>query len=183
METLVLALPFGFAAVFLALVPAIQPLPNWWRRGVAVSKYLIAVFLATFGSAAVGVLIAVPLLLHARLTHTDAGNKLFSLLLDRPYFPLQMVVAFFGGLVLAKWLREGKPAFVWVLPFAHLLYAIILFSSHRSVAEGSADFIWRSFFNWNCDCSASLLQWRITFPMCTSVAFSVAAILRKTLTI
>ena len=86
MGSVVFVLPFGFAAMFLALVPNVQPLPKWWRRGVAISKYVVAVFLATFGFPAIALLVAAPLLLHARLTHTEAAEEVFSMLLDRPYF-------------------------------------------------------------------------------------------------
>jgi len=63
------------------------------QRGVTLSKYVIAVFTAVFGSAAVALLLTLPLFLFSRLTHHQAAMEVWSALLDRPYFPLQTVSA------------------------------------------------------------------------------------------
>ena len=179
METVII-LFFCCAVMFLWYIRSRgdQPLSKVLRRGVAISKYVVALMLATFGTGAVTALIAMPLLLYARLAHTETPTNLFAALLDRPYFPLQTGVAFVAGLVVTKWLKEGKPAFIWVLPTAQFLLALDVVSSRRSATQGFWDFIRSSFFNWDCHCSASLLQWQVMFPLYTSIAFAVAAYLR-----
>jgi len=152
-----------------------QPLSNGLRLVVAISKYVIAVMAATYLSAAIAALIAAPLLVFAQLAHTEAPTNLFSAFLDRPYFPFQTIVAFVAGFVATKWLREGKPVFVWVLPIAQFFVALLLVSSRHSAFQRPWNHVWSSFFNWDCQCSATLLQWKVMFPLYTSIAFSVAA--------
>jgi hypothetical protein len=183
METIVFLVLLSCAVMFLLYVRDRnrQALSTRLRWGTAVSKYIVAVFVATFGCGGIAALIAASLLVYARLTHTDTAVRLFSVLVDRPYFPFQTVIALFGGFVAAGWLKEGKPAFVWVLPMAQLSVALVVVSSRQSVFEGSGNFVWRTFFNWGCDCSASLLQWQVMFPVYTSIAFAIAASLRQTI--
>lgn len=159
-----------------------QPISNRSRQGVAISKYVVAVMVATYLSGALAALIATPLLVYGRLTHTEAPTNLYSALLDRPFFPFQIVVAFVAGIVATKWLKEGKPAFVWVLPVAQFLIALVVVSSRHSAFQQSCDFLWSSLFNWGCHCSATLLQWKVMFPLYTSIAFSLAAYLSRTVT-
>jgi hypothetical protein len=181
METVII-LFFCCAVMFLWYIRSRgdqQPLSKGLRRGVAMSKYVVALMAATFGAGAVAALIAMPLLLYARLAHTPTPTNLFAALLDRPYFPLQTGVAFVAGLVVTKWLKEGKPAFIWALPTAQFLLALAVVSSRRNAFQGLWDFIRSNFFNWDCHCSASLLQWQVMFPLYTSIAFAVAAYLRE----
>ena len=182
METILIVF-FCCAVIFLCYVRASPPLlSNRLRQGVAISKYLVAVMAATYLSGAGAALIATPLLGYARLKHTQAPIILFSDLLDRPFFPLQMGVGFFAGLVATKCLKEGKPVFVWVLPVAQFLVALVVISSRHSAFQQTWSFVWSSFFNWSCHCSATLLQWKVMFPLYTSIAFSLGAYLSGTVT-
>jgi len=180
----VLIVSFCCAGTFLCYirVRGDQPLSNRLRPVVAISKYVIAVMVATYLSAAIAALIAAPFLVYARLAHTEAPTNLFSAFLDRPYFPFQTVVAFVVGFVATKWLKEGKPVFVWVLPMAQFFVALVVVASRHSAFQQSWNFVWSSFFNWDCHCSATLLQWKVMFPLYTSVAFSLAAYLSEPVT-
>ena len=155
-----------------------EQMPERSRKAIAVAKYIVAVLVSTFGSGAIAALIALPLLIYARLTHNEAATNLFAALVDRPYFPLQIAVAFVAGLILTKWLKDGNPALAWVLPVAQFSVVLAMASSRQSVLDSYRGFVWNTFFNWGCNCSASLLQWEAMFPLYTSIAFSVAAWIR-----
>ena len=182
MQTLIVAVAVLFALAFLWLMRQRkeQNLSRWEERTVAVSKYIVALFTATFGSNALAVLICSPLLLYARLSHREAAENLISLLLDRSYFPLQIVIAFVVGVVMWKWVAEGKPTFVWVLPTIQFLISVAVMRSRGSVLGSSWHNLWTTFFDWGCDCSASLLHWEVMFPLYTSLAFALGAYLRGT---
>ena len=153
-------------------------LPQLHKLGVPAAKYVAATFISTYGSLGIGAVIAVPLLLYQRLAHTQSGAALFSTLLDRPYFPLQMAVASVLGYSVSERLKEGRPAYAWVWPVAQVTIAVLLF--HPSAMQSFAAGVWRTYFDWGCGCSVTLRQWTITAPLYPSVAFSVAAFLRRT---
>jgi len=75
----------------------------------SVAKYVIATFLGTYGSIVVAALLVLPLLLYGRLAHSQIAEEIFSAAVDRPYFPLQSIVAFAAGFTLAIRLRQGNP--------------------------------------------------------------------------
>lgn len=140
-----------------------------------VAKYLVATFIGTYGSLAVAAVIASPLLLYSRVAHTHSAADLFSVLLDRPYFPLQTAVAFILGYFLSEWLKQGRPAYVWVWPIAQVGLAVLLF--RPSALQSFGDGVWHTYFDWGCGCSITLLQWKIMSPLYPSLAFSAAAFL------
>src|SRR5450759_4841261 len=74
------------------------------------------------------------------------------------YFPLQSVVAFAVGFAVAVRLRQGKPMWVWVWPVAQVAISIALHKP-RSVLQAFTAKVWQTYFNWDCGCSATLLQW------------------------
>jgi len=75
-----------------------------------------------------------------------------------------------------RWLKEGWISYVWALPLAQAGVALI-FYMHRYWQPNWND-IWVTFFNWQCGCSASLPQWRVMFPLYTSIAFALGAFAR-----
>ncbi len=178
METVIIGLLVACAVTFVWYVHHDEAMSDRLRWVIAVAKYIVAVFVSTFGSGAIAVLIAAPLLIYTRLAHSEAATKLLSVLLDRPYFPFQAVVAFVVGLIFVKRLKGGKPALAWVLPVAQFSVVLAVASSRHSVLDSYGEFVWNTFFNWGCNCSASLLQWEVMFPLYTSIAFSVAAWIR-----
>src|SRR6185369_11024 len=95
-----------------------------------------------FGSGAIAALLAVPLFIYARLTHNEAATNLFAALVDRPYFPLQIAVAFVAGLVVTKWLKGGNPTLAWVLPVAQFSVVLAMASSRQSVLDSYRGFVW-----------------------------------------
>jgi hypothetical protein len=139
------------------LGPAVQK----GNRAGSIAKHVIATFLGTYGSLAAATLLALPILLYGRLTHSQTAEAVFSAAVDRPYFPLQSVVAFAVGFAVAVWLRQGKLMWVRVWPVAQAAVSIVL-QQPRSVLQGFAANTWQTYFNWDCGCSATLLQWHVT---------------------
>ncbi len=167
--------------LFLLYVKTVGPetlSPRLRKFAIPAAKYIAATFIGTYGSLAIGAVIVPPLLLYSRVTHTRSGVDLFTALLDRPYFPFQIAVAFVLGYFLSEWLKEGWPAYVWVWPVAQVSIAVLLF--HPSAMQSFTAGVWRSYFDWGCGCSVTPLQWRITSPLYPSLSFSAAAFLRGT---
>lgn len=185
MGTIVILVLLGCAVAFLFYLRARsdqQQTSEALRRAAALAKYVVAVFLATYGSGAVAAMLVLPLLVYGRVAHSSAAADVFSSCVDRPYFPLQTVVAFAVGLLFAKRLREGKPALVWVLPVVLFVAGVFIVSEQRGAFETFEIFVWGRFFDWGCNCSATLLQWQVMMPLYTSIAFSIAAFLCERMT-
>ena len=153
-----------------------QELTVTLRKGVAFSKYVVALFTAVYGSAAVAVVLSLPILLFSRLAHSHRAMDVWSALLDRPYFPLQLVVALALGWITYRWLKEGWLPFVWALPLIQFLVALVVYVQRYGPSDW--DDVWVTFFNWQCGCSASLPQWSVMFPLYTSIAFALGAFIR-----
>jgi len=170
---------FVCAAVFLLCLKygATEMLPPRLRGpAIAVSKYLVAAFVGTYGSVAIAAVVASPLLLFSPLVPPHSSEGWFSALLDRSYFPLQALVAFILGYTLSTWLRQGHPAFIWVWPVTQVAIALALFRPLSVVQDFWAG-VWQTYFNWQCGCSITLVQWAVMSPLYTSLAFSAGAFL------
>jgi hypothetical protein len=175
LDTIVILILFAAAVSYLLYIRELGAtnLTLAMQRGAALSKYLIASFTAVFGSAAVALFFSLPLLLFSRLAHSEGAMDIWSALLDRPYFPLQLVAALVLGWISVRWLKEGWLSFVWALPLVQAVVALAVYV-HRFAPSDWND-IWVTFFNWQCGCSASLPQWRVMFPLYTSIAFALGA--------
>ena len=150
-------------------------------RGDSIAKYVIATFLGTYGSVVGATLLVLPILLYGRLAHSQTAEEVVSAAVDRPYFLLQSVVAFAVGFAVAVRLRQGKPTWVWVWPVAHVVISIAL-DKQRSVLESFTGNVWQTYFNWDCGCSATLLQWHVMSAVYPATAFTLGALFRYGLT-
>src|SRR4051812_931106 len=176
---------FGSAVLFLSYTKSLENVPVRMQTGVRASKYVIAVFVSIYGSAAIALLVSSPLSIAGRLTHSEASSNLWSALLDRPYFPLQIFVACALGVITFHWLRDGWPKLVWILqlvwilPLVQTVVAIAVFRHRFGPFHADWAGIRETFFNWDCGCSASLPQWAVMFPLYTSIAFALGAAVRS----
>lgn len=179
MVTVVILILFAAAATYLLYIAEVgaQDLTLAMQKGVVLSKYVVALFTAVFGSAAVAVVSSLPLLLFYRFAHRDGAINIWSALLDRPYFPLQLVAALALGWITFRWLKDGWLPFVWVLPLIQALIALAVYVQRYAPSDWND--IWVTFFNWQCGCSASLPQWSVMFPLYTSIAFALGAFIRS----
>jgi hypothetical protein len=146
-------------------------------RVVSIATYFVASFLGTYGSVALATLLVLPILLYARLAHSATAMDILSAAVDRPYFPLQSAVAFAVGFALAVRLRQGKPMWVWVWPVAQVVISVALHNPH-SVVQSFTTSVWRNYFNWDCGCSATLLQWQVMSAFYTAIAFMLGVLAR-----
>jgi hypothetical protein len=176
---IIVPLMFVISAVFLLYLRTVEVetvSPKLRKFAIPAAKYVAATFIGTFGAFAIGVVIVAPLLLYSHVAHTTSGIDMASSLVDRPYFPLQTAVAFGLGYFLSEWLKEGRPAYVWVWPVVQVSIAVLLF--HPSAAQSFTTDVWRAYFDWGCGCSVTLLQWRTMWPLYPALSFSAAAFLR-----
>jgi|SRR5208282_4177604 len=150
-----------------------------WKgeRVVSVAMYFVATFLGTYGSVALATILVLPILMYGRLAHSATAVHILSAAVDRPYFPLQSAVAFAVGFALALRLKQGKPMWVWVWPVAQVIISVALHNPH-SVVQSFTTSVWRNYFNWNCGCSATLLQWQVMSAFYTAIAFTLGVLAR-----
>jgi hypothetical protein len=151
------------------------------ERAVSIAKYVIATFLGTYGSVAAATILVLPILLYGRFAHSQAAEEILSAAVDRPYFPLQSVVAFAVGFGVAARLRQGKPMWVWIWPIAQVVISIALHRP-RSVVQSFTASVWQTYFHWDCECSATLLQWQVMSAAYASIAFTLGALARHGIT-
>lgn len=147
------------------------------NKADVIAKYVLAVFLATYLSIAFATLLALPVLFYGRLAHNLNAEGIFSVAVDRPYFPLQSAVAFAVGFAVAVRFRQWKLLWVWVWPAAQVVISIVLHKP-ESVMQGFLKDVWHTYFNWYCGCSATLLQWQVMSVMYAAIAFTLGALTR-----
>jgi hypothetical protein len=183
MFTIVAAFAFLIAVGFLLYLRVQAPqqqLSVTAIRARSFAEHVVAVFIAMLGSMPIAVLLSSPFLIFNRVVHNQTALDIFSQLIDRPYFPLQTVVAFSLGYTTANRLKRGIPALAWAFPLINSVIGVALVAQRTSVLQGRWTSLQQTLFNWGCDCSASLLQWQFVFPLITSVAFTVGVLLRQT---
>lgn len=108
------------------------------------------------------------------------------ILTETPYYPLQILVAFYLGWVMWKRFPTQLASFVWVLPFLLFSFAFaagtmfspppnsVLFLPHDEPSRFS------HWFGWGCRPAAHCLdQLVLTVPLYVSVAYSIAARLAR----
>lgn len=181
MPAVVVSILFAVSVTFLRYVKTagLETIsPALRKLGVPASKYVAATYIGTYGSLAIAVAAISPLLLYSRLVQGHPGGGLFSVLVDRPYFPLQTAVAFILGYFVSERLKEGRPAYIWIWPVVQVSIVVALFHQFVPVQNYWAE-VWRTYFNWDCGCSATLSQWTVMVPLYPSLAFSAAAFLRS----
>jgi hypothetical protein len=178
---IVVAFAFLIAAGLLLYlrVQAPQQLSINAIRARSFAEHVVAVFIATLGSMPIAVVLSSPFLIFDSVAHNQTTLALFSQLIDRPYFPLQTLVAFLLGYLTANRLKRGIPALAWAFPLINSVIGVALVVPRTSVLQGRWTSLQQTLFNWGCDCSASLLQWEFVFPLITSVAFTVGVLLRQ----
>ena len=184
METAAILVVFSAAALFLLYIKGIpaQQLSPAYRRLKSASKYVMAIFVGTYGAAAsAALLIGVPLLVYSRWGHSKAAGDLFSALLDRSYFPLQLAFALLLGVLTVRVFTNGGALFAWVLPAMQAIAVVAALSPSRGVFQRFWPWFDKTFLNWRCGCSATLLQWEVMLPLYASVAFSIGIMIGQKL--
>ena len=111
----------------------------------------------------------------------------YSIVSERPYFPVQIISALILGWLLGRALRHRSMVWVWALPLAILCYSLVTASVLIPTSVFTRPGVFQSrfshYFGWGCQPTDHCLdQLLITMPFYSSLAYSMgAALARKTL--
>jgi hypothetical protein len=133
------------------------------------------------------VMVAAPLLLAVlapflRLVGVSLYMRQFHwILTETPYFPVQVTLALILGYFLRRRIGDRSMAWVWVLPFVILSWALVTNAHVLDWGSGaSARARFPRFFGWGCRPADHCLdQLMITLPFYTSLAYSFGAWLAR----
>jgi hypothetical protein len=105
-------------------------------------------------------------------------KPVYWILTETPFYPVQILLGFYSGWMLARIFKHRLGAWVWVLPTASLVCAVVFFprmTSARSVMEESVGPL-RYYFGWGCLPKTGCLdQLWTTMPAYAAIAFSLGA--------
>ncbi len=136
--------------------------------------YVIAVFLVSLAPLALAAVLGLPLLAYGRYGHSATATRLFSMLLDRPYFPLQTILAAFVGFIAGTRWHSRSLSWAWIPAAANAAFGF-LFRNHGSAMLPYWQRLRENYFDWGCGCSASLSQWTFVAPLLAALTTSLVA--------
>src|SRR3989442_15412434 len=110
----------------------------------------------------------------------------YSIVSEKPYFPVQIISALILGWLLGRTLRHRSTVWVWVLPLAILGYSLVtarvLIPTSVFASPGVFQSRFSHYFGSGCQPAAHCLdQLLITMPFYSSLAYSVGAFLARRL--
>ncbi len=111
----------------------------------------------------------------------------YSLVSERPYFPVQIIFGLILGWLVGRALRHRSMLWVWVIPFAILCYSLVtatvLIPTSVLARPGVIQSRFSHYFGSGCRPAEHCLdQLLITMPFYSSLAYFIGAVLaRKTL--
>src|SRR5215469_14649546 len=121
-----------------------------------------------------GMLTAIALEIPNPWVRTHTMQTVYGILRGSPYFPVQIVVALLLGWLLSDFWEHKSMAWVWVLPYAWLVYDFARLPSVHGMAFQER----LSYFFGRCtpgnDC---IDQLGVTLPFYVAVAYSLGALL------
>lgn len=123
----------------------------------------------------------------ALLGRSYSNRAFYSIVSERPYFPVQITFAVVLGWLLGRALRHRSMVWVWVLPFLILCYSVarttVLIPTSVLARPESIQSRISHYFGSGCQPADRCLdQLLITMPFYASAAYSIgAALARKTL--
>lgn len=119
--------------------------------------------------------------------HSYPQRSFYSIVSEKPYFPVQITFALILGWLLGRALHHRSMVWVWVLPLAILCYSVatarVLIPTSVLASPGIGQSRFSHYFGWGCRPADHCLdQLLITMPFYSSLAYSLgAALTRKTL--
>jgi len=115
--------------------------------------------------------------------NASVGSKQASwILTEVPGFPIQVLVGFTSGLVLARKRRHNRTMqWVWILPLAFLCFGVLTFLRSSSVISvTSSSSIISHFFGRGCELKEHCLdQIGFTLPFLASSAYAIGALFAR----
>jgi hypothetical protein len=110
-------------------------------------------------------------------------RSFYWILSETPYYPVQIVLGLYFGVLLGRRLHHFSMVWVWVLPLVLLFLAVgtnfTLIPEWTSVLErfGTGQSRWSHYFGWGCRPSNHCLdQLEITMPFYVAVAYSIGGL-------
>ena len=102
----------------------------------------------------------------------------YSIVSEKPHFPVQIIFALILGWLLGRALRHRSMVWVWVLPFAILCYSLVsarvLIPTSVFARPSVIQSRFSHYFGWGCRPAAHCLdQLLITMPFYSSLAYSM----------
>jgi hypothetical protein len=144
-------------------------------------------FLGTWGIAIIAYFLGVSLLeLLGNFGWHPPMRYLYWILTETPYYPVQIALGLYFGVLLGHRLHHRSMIWVWILPLFLLFLAVVtnftLIPEWTSVLEryGAGHSRWSHYFGWGCHPSDHCLdQLEITMPFYVAVAYSVGGALAQ----
>jgi hypothetical protein len=145
--------------------------------------------IGTWGIAFVAYFLGVSLLdLIGQLGWHPSMRYLHWILTETPYYPVQIALGLYFGVLLGRRFHHRSMVWVWILPLLILLLAVdtnfALIPEWTSVLErfGPGQSRWSHYFGWGCRPSNHCLdQLDITMPFYVAVAYSIGGLLARKL--
>src|ERR1700730_2592864 len=143
--------------------------------------------IGTWGTAFVAYFLGVSLLdLLGQFGWHPPMRNLYWILTETPYYPVQIALGLYFGVLLGRRLHHRLMVWVWILPLFMLLLAVVtnftLIPEWTSVLErlGAGQSRWSHYFGWGCHPSNHCLdQLEITMPFYVAVAYSTGGVLAE----
>jgi hypothetical protein len=117
---------------------------------------------------------------------SPSGMRIYRLLTNTPYFPMQVVMGMYAGWLLGRRLRHRSMQWSWVLPLIVLCYAVFeiptISSAFTSVLleSGVNQSRWSHYFGWGCRPKDRCFdQLFFTMPFYASVGYSIGALVAR----
>jgi len=154
-------------------------------RGAKQNALSILLFFAhqIFGTMGIGLLAylttAEAFDLYAHFAHPQSMRPVHWILTETPYFPVQIVLAWFSGLYIARVFSRREMLWIWVIPTLVLIYGMMNIPN-IATRPGVVSSLnpWSHFFGWGCNVRDYCLdQLLITLPFYESIAYSFGALL------
>lgn len=138
--------------------------------------YIFHLFAATEGSMLLAAYAVETLAFIGRNLGFEAEMHAFRNLLNSHYFPVQSCVALLVGLVGGSRLRDRAALWTWPLPALYLGVRAFSWEGY-SIFEDRWKAAYSHFFGSACELPDCLDQWAVTAWFCTSVSYSLGALI------
>jgi hypothetical protein len=151
----------------------------------SVLVFIMHQFIGTWSTAFVAYLLSASVLdLFGQFGWHLPMRNLYSILTENPYYPVQIVLGLYFGVLMGRRLHHRSMVWVWILPLMLLLLAVgtnfTLIPEWTSVLErsGAGQSRWSHYFGWGCRPSDHCLdQLEITMPFYVATAYSIGGLL------
>jgi hypothetical protein len=176
------------------LVLIVSPLKEIKAKDASLAKqsrlksilvFVMHQFVGTWGAAFIAYFIGTSLFsLLGQLGWHPSMRYLYWILTETPFYPVQIALGFYFGMLLGHRFHHRMMIWVWVLPFTILCLAVAtnysIIPEWTSVLARSGQNRWSYYFGWSCRPSNRCLdRLEITMPFYVAVAYSTGGLLAQ----